>query len=49
MRRGLRDEGFFIPLDYTDNALREIDRFFQSRAGRARMEAIPALAARLHY
>lgn len=30
MRRAKRDKGFFVAFDYTDDALREIDRFFKA-------------------
>lgn len=30
MRRSKRDKGFFIAFDYTEDALREIDRFFKA-------------------
>jgi DNA modification methylase len=30
MRRSKRDKGFFVAFDYTDDALREIDRFFKA-------------------
>lgn len=30
MRRSRRDRGFFVAFDYTDDALREIDRFFKA-------------------
>lgn len=30
MRRSQRDKGFFAAFDYTDDALREIDRFFKA-------------------
>jgi DNA modification methylase len=30
MRRSKREKGFFIAFDYTDDALREIDRFFKA-------------------
>jgi site-specific DNA-methyltransferase (adenine-specific) len=30
MRRSKRDKGFFISFDFTDDALREIDRFFKA-------------------
>jgi hypothetical protein len=29
MRRSKREKGFFVAFDYTDDALREIDRFFK--------------------
>ena len=29
MRRSKREKGFFIAFDYTEDALREIDRFFK--------------------
>jgi hypothetical protein len=29
-RRSKRDKGFFVAFDYTDDALREIDRFFKA-------------------
>jgi DNA modification methylase len=30
MRRSKRDKGFFVAFDYTDDALREIDRYFKA-------------------
>lgn len=30
MRRSKRDKGFFVSFDYSDDALREIDRFFKA-------------------
>jgi len=30
MRRSKREKGFFVAFDYTDDALREIDRFFKA-------------------
>ena len=33
MRRSRREKGFFVSFDYTDDALREIDRF--CKAGHA--------------
>ena len=30
MRRSRREKGFFVSFDYTDDALREIDRFFKA-------------------
>ena len=30
MRRRRREKGFFVSFDYTDDALREIDRFFKT-------------------
>jgi DNA modification methylase len=30
MRRSKREKGFFIAFDYTEDALREIDRFFKA-------------------
>jgi hypothetical protein len=29
MRRSKREKGFFVAFDYTEDALREIDRFFK--------------------
>ena len=29
MRRSRREKGFFVSFDYTEDALREIDRFFK--------------------
>ena len=29
MRRTKREKGFFVAFDYTEDALREIDRFFK--------------------
>ncbi len=29
-RRAKREKGFFVPFDYTEDALREIDRFFKA-------------------
>lgn len=30
LRRSQRDKGFFVAFDYTEDALREIDRFFKA-------------------
>jgi ribosomal protein S6 len=30
MRRSQREKGFFVAFDYTEDALREIDRFFKA-------------------
>ena len=30
MRRSKREKGFFVAFDYTEDALREIDRFFKA-------------------
>ena len=30
MRRNKRDKGFFVAYDYSDDALREIDRYFKA-------------------
>ena len=30
MRRSKRDKGFFVAFDYSDDALREIDRYFKA-------------------
>ena len=30
MRRSKRDKGFFVSFDYSDDAVREIDRFFKA-------------------
>ena len=30
MRRSNREKGFFVAFDYTEDALREIDRFFKA-------------------
>lgn len=30
MRRSRREKGFFVSFDYSDDALREIDRFFKA-------------------
>ena len=30
MRRTKREKGFFVAFDYTEDALREIDRFFKA-------------------
>ena len=30
MRRSTREKGFFVAFDYSDDALREIDRFFKA-------------------